>query len=43
VRPGKCPVRDRIFSIDARNESRVLSLMSALPVNAGTLARMIMD
>jgi hypothetical protein len=36
-------VRNRIFSIGACNESRVLSLMSALPVNAGTLARKIMD
>jgi hypothetical protein len=33
--PGKDPVRDAIFSVGARNESRVLSLMSALPVNAG--------
>jgi hypothetical protein len=33
---GKDPVRDAIFSVGARNESRVLSLMSALPVNAGT-------
>ena len=33
---GKDPVRDAIFSVSARNESRVLSLMSALPVNAGT-------
>jgi hypothetical protein len=31
-------VRDAIFSVGARNESRVLSLMSALPVNAGTSA-----
>jgi hypothetical protein len=31
-------VRDAIFSVGARNESRVLSLMSALPVNAGTPA-----
>jgi hypothetical protein len=30
----KYPVRDAIFSVGARNESRVLSLMSALPVNA---------
>jgi hypothetical protein len=28
-------VRDAIYSVGARNESRVLSLMSALPVNAG--------
>ena len=35
---GKYPVRDAIFSVGARNESRVLSLMSALPVNAGTPA-----
>jgi DNA-binding protein H-NS len=34
--PGKDPVRDAIFSVGARNESRELSLMSALPVNAGT-------
>ena len=34
----KYPVRDAIFSVGARNESRVLSLMSALPVNAGTPA-----
>ena len=34
----KYPVRDATFSIGARNESRVLSLMSALPVNAGTRA-----
>ena len=33
--PGKDPVRDAIFSVGARNESRELSLMSALPVNAG--------
>ena len=32
---GKDPVRDAIFSVGARNESRELSLMSALPVNAG--------
>ena len=38
VGQGKYPVRDAIFSVGARNESRVLSLMSALPVNAGTLA-----
>ena len=31
-------MRDAIFSVGARNESRVLSLMSALPVNAGTPA-----
>jgi hypothetical protein len=31
-------VRDAIYSVGARNESRVLSLMSALPVNAGTPA-----
>jgi len=31
-------VRDAIFSVGARNESRVLSLMFALPVNAGTPA-----
>src|SRR6266699_2189189 len=30
----KYPVRDVIFSVGARNDSRVLSLMSALPVNA---------
>jgi hypothetical protein len=35
---GKYPVRDAIFSVGAGNESRVLSLMSALPVNAGTPA-----
>ena len=35
---GKDPVRDAIYSVGARNESRVLSLMSALPVNAGTPA-----
>jgi hypothetical protein len=35
---GKYPVRDAIFSVGARNESRVLSLMSALRVNAGTPA-----
>ena len=29
---------DAIYSVGARNESRVLSLMSALPVNAGTPA-----
>ena len=38
VGSGKDPVRDAIYSVDARNESRVLSLMSALPVNAGTPA-----
>jgi hypothetical protein len=32
--PGKDPVRDAIFSVGARNESRVLSLMSALAVNS---------
>jgi hypothetical protein len=37
----KYPVRDAIFSVGARNESRVLSLMWALPVNAGTPARML--
>jgi len=31
-------VRDAIYSVGARNESRVLSLMSALPVNGGTPA-----
>ena len=31
-------MRDAIFSVGARNESRVLSLMSAPPVNAGTPA-----
>src|SRR5258705_12995034 len=38
VGSGKDPVRDAIYSVGARNESRVLSLMSALPVNAGTPA-----
>jgi hypothetical protein len=38
VGQGKYPVRDAIFSVGARNESRVLSLMSALPVNAGAPA-----
>jgi hypothetical protein len=38
LNPGKYPVRDVIFSAGARNESRVLSLMSALSVNSGTPA-----
>lgn len=38
---GKYPARDVIFSIGARNESRALSLMSALPVNSGTPVRKI--
>src|ERR1700704_3795031 len=36
---GKYPVRDVIFSVGARNDSRVLSLMSALPVNGGSRAK----
>jgi hypothetical protein len=36
-------VQDVIFSVGARNDSRVLSLMSALPVNAGPARRQLIN
>ena len=36
-------MQDVIFSVGARNDSRVLSLMSALPVNAGPARRQLIN
>ncbi len=36
-------MQDVIFSVGARNASRVLSLMSALPVNAGPARRQLIN